>query len=343
VSARIGLVVALVLAALAARAETVRVATWHLDLARAGPGLLLRDIRRSEDPRLAAIAGVIAAVAPDILVVQGIDYDRNLRALGALRDRVAAAGGHYPHLFALRPNTGWPTGLDMDGDGRRGGPRDAQGYGTFSGQGGMAILSRYPLDDEAATDFSPMLWRDLPGALLPRLPDGRPFPSEAAQAAQRLSSVGHWAVPVRLPSGPLMLLAFHATTPVFDGVEDRNGRRNHDEIRFWQHYLDGAFGPAPARRFVLIGDANLDPGRGQGRRGAIRALLADPRLRDPLPGRATVAWEQTGPLRVSYVLPSADLRMGGAGVHWPPEGTPGRAAAEVAGPHRLIWVDLAVE
>ncbi|MDZ7709518.1 MAG: endonuclease/exonuclease/phosphatase family protein [Roseovarius sp.] len=280
---------------------------------------------------------------PDVLVVQRVDYDLRLRALEALRDRIAEAGAHYPHLFAQRPNTGWPTGLDMDGDGRRGGPRDAQGYGTFSGQGGMAILSRYPLDSEGAVDFSAMLWRDLPGALLPRWPDGRAFPSDEAQAVQRLSSVGHWAVPVMLPSGPLMLMTFHATTPVFDGEEDRNGRRNHDEIRFWQLYLDGAFGPAPARRFAIIGDANIDPEKGEGRRGAVRALLADPRLRDPLPGQDTVDWEPTGPLRVSYILPSVDLEIAGAGVHWPAEGAPGREAAVTAGPHRLVWVDLLIE
>ena len=342
-SARLALVLALLLTGLAVEAGTVRLATWHLALDRDGPGILLRDIRRGEDPRLDAIAGVIAVVAPDVLVVQGVDYDHRLRALRALRDRVAEAGPYYPHLFALRPNTGWPTRLDMDGDGRRGGPRDAQGYGTFSGQGGLAILSRYPLDRDGTRDFSTMLWRDLPGALLPRWPDGRPFPSREAQAVQRLSSVGHWVVPVALPSGPLTLLTFHATTPVFDGEEDRNGRRNHDEIRFWQHYLDGEFRSAPARRFVLIGDANLDPDTGAGRRGAIRALLGDPRLQDPLPGRPTVDWEETGPLRVSYILPDARLRVTAAGVHWPPEGPRGRAAAALAGPHRIVWVDLAVE
>lgn len=340
---RIAFVVALLLAALAARAETVRIATWHLDLDRTGPGLLLRDIRRGDDLRFAAIAGVIAAVNPDVLVVQRVDYDLGLRALMALRDRIGQDGPYYPHLFARRPNSGWPTGLDMDGDGRRGGPRDAQGYGMFSGQGGMAVLSRYPLDAEGAVDFTAMPWRDLPGALLPRWPDGRAFPSDAAQAVQRLSSVAHWAVPVMLPSGPLTLMTFHATTPVFDGPQDRNGRRNHDEIRFWQQYLNGAFGPVPAQRFAIIGDANIDPETGEGRRGAIRALLADPRLRDPLPGRATVDWEQTGPQRVSYILPSVDLRVTGAGVYWPPEGAPGRDAARAAGPHRLVWVDLALE
>lgn len=51
----------------------------------------------------------------------------------------------------------------------------------------------------------------------------------------------------------------------------------------------------------------------------------------------------TGPLRVSFVLPSADLTVTGSGVVWPTEGTP---AAEALGPvdnwprHRLVWVDV---
>lgn len=269
-----------------------------------------------------------------MLLLQGVDHDRDLLTLAALRDRIAQGGPHYPHIFALRPNSGWPTGLDMDGDGQRGGPGDAQGYGAFSGQGGMALLSRYPIDAASARDFSMFLWRDLPDALLPRAEDG-PFPSPEAQAIQRLASVGHWAVPVVLQNGRLTILAFHAAPPVFDGPEDRNGRRNADEIRLWQHILDGGLGPAPPTPFVIAGVANLDPSRGEGRHGAIRALLDDPRLLDPLPGHATALWPQTGPLRVSYLLPSVDLRVTGAGLHPP--------APELTGPHGLVWVDLAVD
>ena len=69
---------------------------------------------------------------------------------------------------------------------------------------------------------------------------------------------------------------------------------------------------------------------------AIRALLADPRLQDPLPGRATARWPQTGPLRVSYLLPSADLTVVGAGVH-------PASRDDLTGPHRLVWVDLALD
>ena len=344
--------IALCLALLAgpALSDSLRVATWNVGLDRKGPGILLRDILRGEDAQIDAVAQVIVRTAPDILLLQKVDYDRDLRALRALRDRLAADGQHFEHIFARRPNSGMPTGLDMDDDGRRGNERDAQGYGAFSGQGGMAILSRYPVEESAVQDFSARLWRDLPGALLPVRDDGTPFPSAQAQAIQRLSYTGHWVVPVVLPSGPLHLLAFHATPPVFDGPEDANGRRNHDEIRFWQLYLDGAFGPAPQGRFIVIGDANLDPARSDGRREAIRALLADPRLQDPRPAHdgpgprhATVDWEQTGPRRVSYILPSVDLDVAGAGIHWPPEGTQGRDLAVTASRHRLVWVDLALD
>lgn len=258
-----------------------------------------------------------------------------------------------PHHFSARPNTGLQTGLDLDGDGLTGGPRDAQGYGLFSGHGGMAILSRFPILAEEARDFSAMLWRDMPDALRVTV-NGAPFPSAEAEKIQRLSSVAHWVVPVRLPGGDRVhLLAFHATPPVFDGPEDRNGLRNHDEILFWKHFLDGAFGAPPAQPFVLLGDANNDVRGGEGLDPPLRALLTDPRLQDPMPRSVgseavtgdlydTVDWPDPVPgnLRVSYVLPSSDLTVADQGVHWPEPGSDAAFEAEAASRHRLVWVDL---
>ena len=218
----------------------------------------------------------------------------------------------------------------------------------------MALLSRHPVAAGEVRDFSALLWRDLPGATLPEV-DGARFPSERALAVQRLSSTGHWAVPVEAPGGRVTVLAFDATPPLFDGPEDRNGLRNADEIRLWQVYLDGALGPAPEGRFAVMGNANLDPVDGDGRHGAIAALLADPRLQDPAPrslggaasatpGHAgdpaldTADWREPDPgnLRVDYVLPSADWRVTGAGVHWPEGDGPAMDASR----HRLVWVDV---
>ncbi|WP_010137198.1 endonuclease/exonuclease/phosphatase family protein [Oceanicola sp. S124] len=331
----------LVLGAAPLRAEPLRLAYFDAELARDGPAQMLRDILGGKDPQVAAVAQVIAAVAPDVLVLAGIDWDAEARGLEALNRALAAP---YPHLFNAPPNAGLPTGLDLDGNGRLGEARDAQGFGRFTGEGGLAVLSRPPLGE--VRDFSALLWRDLPGALMP---EGDP-----GAGVQRLSSTAHWVLPVELPGGTLRLGIFKATPPVFDGPEDRNGRRNHDEIRFWQHLLDGALAdgalpgglPAP---FVIMGGANLDPDRSEGRRGAIRALLTDPRLQDPAPrggdgaeALATVDWPAPGPgrLRVDYILPARGLVVLGSGVFWPQGEAPLARDVVAASRHRLVWVDI---
>ena len=348
------LALALMLAPGLAVAESLRVATFDTELARKGPGLLLRDISSGKDAQVAAVVAVIAAVRPDVLVLQGVDWDFDGAALAALAEALGAAGVEYPYTYARRPNTGMASGLDLDGDGRLGGPGDAQGFGSFTGQGGMAVLSRFPVDETGVEDYSALLWRDLPGAELPVRPDGGPFPSEGAQAVQRLSSVGHWVVPVVVGGGPLRLMLFRAGPPVFDGPEDSNGKRNHDEVAFWRLYLDGSFGSAPEGRFVIAGNANIDPFDSDGRHEAIRALLGDPRVQDVEPesagavadggkALATVEWQGVGRLRVDYVLPSRDLEVTGAGVFWPAPGETGRDAALAASRHRLVWVDLRLD
>lgn len=309
------------------------------------------------------MVSVIAGTSPDILLLTGFDYDEGLHALDALAERLAAKGAVYPSRFAFPPNSGVQTGLDMDGDGRAATPRDAQGYGEFAGHGGMAILSRVPVDPSASRDFSGFAWADLPGALLTG-----DMPPEGARSDQRLSSVGHWDVALTLPEGrAIRLWAWHATPPVFDGPDDRNGRRNHDEAAFWLAYLDGRLPEKPVDApFVLLGDANLDPLDGDGRPDALLGLLAHPRVVDPMPrsrggphaarrdGGAnqshagdptldTADWRDgpgdPGNLRVDYILPSTDWRVLASGVWWPEDGE-AAATAATASRHRLVWVDV---
>ncbi|WP_246849667.1 endonuclease/exonuclease/phosphatase family protein [Rubellimicrobium arenae] len=335
----------------------MRLATWGADLSRAGPGLLLRDLLKGEDPAIAGVISTLAAVRPDILLLTDMDWDGDGAALSSLADRLAEQGLAYPYRMALPSNAGLASGLDLDGDGRLGGPGDAQGYGHFAGEGGLALLSRWPLGE--MRDLSGLLWRDLPGARLPRM-DGHPFPSDAAQAIQRLSSSGHWIVPVETPAGRVTLLAWSATPPIHDGPERRNSLRNADELAVWLRLLDGDLGPVPEGA-VVIGNANLDPMDGAGLRDDMLKVLADPRLQDPLPrsegARAdadpgqvgdpaldTVDWpggsEGPGNLRVTYILPAATWHVIGSGVVWPRPGEPLAEAVQAAGPHRLVWVEL---
>ncbi|PRY20874.1 endonuclease/exonuclease/phosphatase family protein [Aliiruegeria haliotis] len=341
--------------------ETIRVATFSTELSRKGPGLLLRDILKGQDPQISAVADVIATVRPDVVLLTDFDYDHGRAALEAFARVLSESGVDYPYAFSARPNAGQATGLDLDRNGRLGEPRDAQGYGRFAGQGGVALLSRFPLHETGVVDFSGLLWRDLPGARLP-FTDAGPFLSVAVEEVQRLSSTTHLMVPVSLPDGAtLTLLAFAATPPVFDGTEDRNGLRNADEIALWARVLDGAMGVRADGPLVVLGKANLDPQDGEGLHRQITELLSHPRLQDARPrsdggavaqsrghegdpGLDTADWsepEDNGPgnLRVDYVLPSRDVEVVDAGVFWPSGGV-GLELVEAASRHRLVWVDL---
>ena len=305
---------------------------------------------------------MIAQARPDAIVLTGIDHDHGLAALRALADLLAAAGHPMPHLHAPAGNKGLHTGHDLDGDGRRSGPDDAQAWARFRGAGGMAVLSRLPVETGVVRDFTTLAWRDLPGTRMQASDE-----PDAAPGLRRLSSAGHWDVPLRLPGGGhLHVLAFHAGPPVFGPPGGLNARRNHDEVALWLRLLDGRLAPPPPALFVIAGRANLDPADGDGLSEALRALLAHPALRDPAPrapGGPSAAAAQGGAnlthkgdpaldtadfrdvpgpgnLRVDYVLPSAELAIAQAGIVWPAPGDPLAATVEAASRGRLVWVDL---
>ncbi len=345
--------------------EHIGVARFHVGLKRFGPGLLLRDILNGNDEQIRTVIDIIVTAKPDILLLTQFDFGQH--ALNAFTDALAQAGASFLFSYSTAPNSGVASGRDLDGDGYFGDATDAEGYGEFSGQGGMPIVSRFPIDEIAARDFSAYLWRDLPGARPPNAQD-----ENSANNVQRLSSVAHWDVPVSPPDGSkLHLLAYHATTPAFDGPEDRNGLRNHDETLFSLNYLDGKLAQkAPKKRYIVIGDANLDPVDGQGKHLAIQALLDSGHTTHPKPrsdyskaaaakqggvnitrlgdpALDTAVWRDTkgpGNLRVDYVLPSVDLKVTDVGIVWP---TPEKLAelsddrGRAINWHGLVWVDIA--
>ncbi|MEP4198447.1 MAG: endonuclease/exonuclease/phosphatase family protein [Aliishimia sp.] len=297
--------------------------------------MLLRDLQRDKDAQIAAVVDIIARAQPDILVVQGIDWDLSNFALSAFASRIKAAGLALPHQFSAKPNRGIPSGFDLNDNGRLGDPQDAIGYGQFTGQNGIAVLARAPIAHDEILDFTQMLWSDLPRALLP-------YPGQPTRLSDvmPLSSTNHWLVPIDTGNqGRVWIGGFGATTPVFDGPEDRNGRRNHDETLFWTHLLDGTLPNTAPKGLILTGNANLDPKRGDGRQDAIRSLLAHPNMQDPKPNHngdtATVDFgeDSAGKLRVGYVLPDQNWDIVASGIEWSED-------SGDASRHRLVWVDV---
>ena len=356
----------------------VRFATYNTSLYDKDSGGLIARLEHGDDTAR-GIATVLQRQRPDVVLLNEFDYDSAQRAAELFQRRFLEVPQHglapirYDYRYAAPVNTGEPSGLDLDSDGRSDTPNDAWGYGTHPGQYGMLVLSRYPIDALAVRSFQTFLWKDLPNARLPMNPDGTPFYPRAVWEKLRLSSKSHWDVPVRTALGMVHFLVSHPTPPVFDGPEDRNGARNADEIALWLHYLGsdapwlcddrGTCGGLPAdARFVLAGDLNADRHDGDGDHAAIGALLDHPRIDAAFVPRSEGVLDvaqrhgherqgdvtthtgdfgpRTGTLRLDYLLPSQGFSVRDGGVFWPRGDAPDAAWTRVSD-HHLVWLDLA--
>jgi len=306
---------------------TVRFATYNIAMGLESQGEMLARLQSGDDEGLRKAAAIIQKVRPT----------------------------NYKYTYAGPVNTGVDSGLDLNNNGKTSDPADAWGFGRFPGQFAMQVLSRYPLDLNSLRTFQNFLWKDMPGALFPSNPDGSPWYPAEVQQQLRLSSKSHWDIPVAVERQVIHFLVSHPTPPVFDGPEDRNGLRNHDEIRLWADYVDpersgyiyddaGVFGGLhKGAAFVIAGDQNADPVDGASHLNAIGQLLDHPLVDsrcEPVSDSAREASvaqggknlehtgnpaadtgdfndEYVGNMRVDYVLPSVTLAGGRCGVFWP--------------------------
>jgi hypothetical protein len=304
------LLVALLISALpaataGAATQSVRFGTFNASLNRNAAGQALADMSVPGNAQADAVAEIIQRVRPDVLLINEFDFEPNNALANAFQQNYLAVAHHgaaainYPFVFVAPSNTGISSGFDLNnngvtdttpGDGSYG--DDSFGFGLFPGQFGLAVFSKYPIDYAAIRTFQHFLWKDMPGALLPNDP-ATPAPADwyspAELAVFRLSSKSHWDVPIQIGSKTLHFLVSHPTPPVFDGPEDRNGTRNHDEIRFWADYITpgptssyiyddngGRGGLAADQLFVIAGDQNSDPLDGDSIPGSIQQLLNSP-------------------------------------------------------------------
>jgi hypothetical protein len=281
----------------------VRFATFNASLNRAAEGQLIFDLSTPDNFQAQNAAETIQRVRPDVLLINEFDFDAGAEAARLFQRNYLSVGHngaapiHYPFRFVAPSNTGIPSGFDLDNNGTVGGPNDAFGFGTYPGQFGMAVFSRFPILQGHVRTFQHFLWKDMPGALLPDDP-ATPAPADwyspEELAVFRLSSKSHWDLPVLVGGRVVHALVSHPTPPVFDGPEDRNGTRNFDEIRLWADYLvpsRGRYlyddqgrrgGLARGASFVVMGDQNSDPFDGDSLPGAAQQLLEHPRVNTSL-------------------------------------------------------------
>ena len=367
---------------------SLRVATFNVsmealnylpaDLGRAAKpsGNELANALAQDHQQIKNIAEIIQRVNPDIILLNEFDgNDASHKSLKHFLAHYLAKAQHgqtainYPYFYQGPVNTGVATGYDLNNDQKVGQlPNDAYGYGLFSGHFAMALLSKHPIVKDKIRTFQLFKWSDMPNALQPIIPEtNTPWYSEKAWRDFRLSSKSHWDIPVNVNGNELHILASHPTPPVFDGTEDRNGKRNFDEIRFWSDYLTPSAasyiyddnnqygGLANDKAFVILGDLNADAIDGNAIKAGIQPLIEHPRVVDPKPrsegGKLhrkdnpnaqyhTAFWG----VRADYVLPAkAQLNVLDSGIFWPTQNqaefslVKDRAASS---DHRMVWVDV---
>ncbi len=360
--------------------QKVRFATFNIAMGLQSEGELHQRLASGQDEALKKVAAVIQRVRPDVLLLNEFDWyelDSAVLFINNYLDtpQFGNEAISYAHALSGAVNTGWDSGLDLNGNGVLGEPQDAWGFGNFPGQYGMMVLSRFPL--QLQRSFRLFKWSDMPDAVDTIEPGWFQLYPEAIWKELRLSSKNHWDIEVTIDDQTVHFLVSHPTPPVFDGPEDRNGARNHDEIRLWADYVNpqrsayiyddtGVYGwPAGQSKFVIAGDLNADPVDGDSSARAIVQLLEHPKLDAscvPLSeGAEEASREQagknlehqgnpaadtgdfndkyTGNMRIDYVLPSATLKVSGCGVFWPASGQPGHDLTDVSD-HHLVWLDV---
>ena len=351
--------------------RTIRFATFNVSLYGDQSGQVASRLRGGKNPQAQKIAAIVQTIRPDILLVNEIDYDEKGLAVKLLGEDYLNVGqrGHaaieYPYRYAVPTNTGQPSAMDIDSNGSTTDANDAWGYGVYPGQYAMAVYSRYPILESKIRTFQKYPWSQLPDALRPTNPaTGKSYYSDAIWNQLRLSSKNHIDVPVQVGLQVVHVLASHPTPPVFDGADDHNGCRNHDEIRFWTDYIQGptathlvddaglSGGLAEHALFIIAGDLNSDPETGDSRRTAIQNLLRHKQVQDPKPvssgaseltgtneSPATASFGRNRQMRIDYALPSRELILKDAGVFWPSQRNAEHDLID-ASDHRIVWIEI---
>ena len=367
-------------AAVAEPQPTVRFAVLDTELARGELGGLAKAMRAGDAPDIRRVAEVVQRVRPDVLLLQGVDFDatretvRLFRRNYLTRSQNGARPIDYPFAVVPRVNTGVASAADLDRNGEVGGPGDAFGPGAFPGQDGLLLLSRLPLRKDQAHTFRRLRWAEVPGLDFP----DHLYDAGVAEV-MRLSTRTHVDVPVELGDSVVRLLLSGPRSPAAD--DEVSTLRNAAELGFWHLYLSGRTlrndegdlvtlpMDVPA---VLIGQWGVDPFDGPVGGASLHRLLGHPRgsasadggTRMPpasrgglasglaaqpgSPGAAqrgdpaadTTATTRIGPLRTAYVLPM------GPGVEvvdqgvYWPIGQEPAASVVAQMPQRMVWVDL---
>lgn len=364
--------------------ENIRIASFNVSMEALNylppgenpTGSELNSALLSQHQQIKNVAEIIQRTNADIILLNEFDYiAKPENGIELFLNRYLSKSQRgatpidYPYYYYSTVNTGEPLNFTDDRT-QKNNPSN-HGFGYFPGHFAMVLLSKYPIDHDNIRTFQHFLWKDMPNALQPIDPStNAPWYDDAVWQQLRLSSKSHWDIPVKVNDEVVHILASHPTPPVFDGEEDRNGKRNHDEVRFWLDYIsadNGNYiyddnkklaGLGDNKRFVIVGDLNASPTEGDAINQAITSLVNNKliinintpkseggQLHSPDIEHAayhTAAWR----MRADYVLPSkAGFISNQSGVYWPIESHELHRLVKdrkASSDHRLVWHDLTI-
>ncbi|MBB1503898.1 endonuclease/exonuclease/phosphatase family protein [Pseudoalteromonas sp. SG41-1] len=365
-------------------ASSLRVATFNVSMDATNYAENDKDVDpnglvnalQTNHPQIKNIAEIIQRIRPDILLLNEFDYVSKAQGIDYFKTHYLAKSQNkqpsidYPYSYVGPVNTGLKTPFDLDNDGQATGIKgDAFGFGFFEGHYGMAVLSRYPIDFDKIRTLQTFKYKDMPNAKMPIDPTtGENWYNNEEWQALRLSSKSFWDIPVTVKGKTLHVIASHPTPPVFDGAEDRNGLRNHDEVRLIKDYIASADylyddhgvkgGLAEKSRFIIVGDLNAAPEGDKKRPDTTDQLLKNSLINSQFTptskGAKTTysekyaaAYTAYWQARADYVLPSTyGIEVHDGGVFWPTKSSELYRLIKdrnASSDHRMVWLDISIK
>lgn len=363
----------------ARRNDCATFATYNIE------NLTTAQVQTTGDEQAAAAARVIQEISPDVLALNELVNNEqesavrdvpstptNARAFVenylSVPQREGLDGLEYEFIHTPKSNTGVHSGMDLDNNGAiddTAGDRtygnDAYGFGRYPGQYALAIVSRYPIEKRAIRSFRTFRWEDMPDSEIVRDSEYDVYLTDREAERFRLSSKTHVDVPIAVGEHTVHALVAHPTPPVFDGPENFNGKRCHDEIRLLADYVAGTNyvyddsgrqgGLNGDASYVLLGDMNAAPGNEESLDAAGTYFVDNDdfntRRFPTSPGGAQAGspylTAEFGK-QVDYALPSPDLAIRDSAVVWPSKNANKRGLnddVQTASDHRLVWADIA--